>query len=93
MEEIYSKRAISFQANFVDVTFKFWRSPAGKNLPPTLNLQCKPCVRSVSNTMVHACPCCKHGFTNLEMHLAKARLCSSRFWEIKWEPIKLTILE
>jgi hypothetical protein len=24
MEEIYSKRAISFQANFVDVTFKFW---------------------------------------------------------------------
>jgi hypothetical protein len=32
--------------------------------------------------MVHACPCCKHEFTNLELHLAKALLCSSRFWEI-----------
>ena len=38
--------------------------------------------------MVNACPCCKRGFTNLELHLAKAPLCSSRFWEIKREQIR-----
>jgi len=38
--------------------------------------------------MVTACPCCKRGFTNLEIHLAKAPLCSSRFWEIKREKIR-----
>jgi hypothetical protein len=38
--------------------------------------------------MVYAYPCCKHGFINLQIHLAKTPLCSSRFWEIRRAQIR-----